>query len=240
MFFDILTLFPEMFGNVFASSIIKRAVDKGIVSINLRDIRDYTFDKHRTVDDYPYGGDAGMLMKPGPVALAVHAAREALKEHGPKVVFLTPAGELLTHEIVESFSREKALVLICGHYKGVDQRVRDRYVDREISLGDFVLSGGEVPAMALVDAIVRLVPGVLGNRDSAEKDSLFNGLLEPPQYTRPEIFEDMKVPEILLSGNHAVIRQWRREQSMEITKARRPDLWRKYRDAGRESVDPEV
>jgi tRNA (guanine37-N1)-methyltransferase len=228
MLFDILTLFPEMFGNVFSASIIKRAIDKGLLSVRVRDIRDFTGDKHRTVDDYPYGGDAGMLLQPGPVSRAILDSKEWLHDHDPKVIFLSPRGELLTHDIAEQLHREKSLILLCGHYKGVDQRISDTYIDREISIGDYVLSGGELPAMVLVDTIVRLIPGVLGNRDSAEKDSLYNGLLEPPQYTRPEEFEGMRVPDVLLSGHHVNIRKWQEEQAIRITQQRRPDLWEKY------------
>jgi tRNA (guanine37-N1)-methyltransferase len=169
-----------------------------------------------------------MLIKPQPLARAIEASRERLRELQPKVIFLTPHGERLGHRIVEELSREKALILLCGRYKGVDQRIIDHYVDREISIGDYVLSGGEIPAMALVDAITRLIPGVLGNQESAEVDSFFNGLLSPPQYTRPEEFEQEKVPEILLSGHHENIRRWQIEKSMDLTRARRPDLWEEY------------
>jgi tRNA (guanine-N1)-methyltransferase len=228
MFFEILTLFPAMFEGPFSDSIIKRGREKGLISIGLVNFRDFTDDKHNTVDDYPYGGDPGMLIKPEPLARAIGASKERLGELRPKVVFLTPHGERLDHRIVEELSREKALILLCGRYKGVDQRVIDHYVDREISVGDYVLSGGEIPAMALVDAVTRLIPGVLGNQESAEVDSFFNGLLSPPQYTRPEEFEQAKVPEILLSGHHENIRKWQIEKSMDLTRARRPDLWEEH------------
>jgi tRNA (guanine37-N1)-methyltransferase len=229
MFFEILTLFPSMFEGAFSDSIIKRAREKELVSVNLVNFRDFTDDKHNTVDDYPYGGDPGMLIKPAPLARAISASKERLSELRPKVIFLTPHGERFTHRIVEELCLEKALIILCGRYKGIDQRIIDHYVDREISIGDYVLSGGEIPAMALVDAVTRLIPGVLGNGDSAEADSFFKGLLSPPQYTRPEEFENEKVPEILLSGHHENIRKWRFDKSVELTKARRPDLWEEYR-----------
>lgn len=228
MFFDILTLFPAMFESPFSDSIIKRAVEKKLVSIHIDNIRDYTQDKHRTVDDYPYGGDAGMLMKAQPLAKAITAARMRRAQHAPRVIFLTPQGRKLNQRIVNELATENSLVLVCGRYKGIDQRIRDKYIDDEISVGDFVLSGGEIPAMVLLDAIVRLIPGVLGNRDSAEKDSHFEGLLSPPQYTRPEVFEDMSVPEVLLSGHHKNIREWQQRCAQEITRNRRPDLWEDY------------
>ncbi|MFP4012517.1 MAG: tRNA (guanosine(37)-N1)-methyltransferase TrmD [Chitinispirillaceae bacterium] len=228
MFFDILTLFPEMFRGAFSDSIIKRAVQKGLVTIDIHNIRDYSEDvKHQTVDDYPYGGDAGMLMKPEPLAKAITASRERLKEHSPLVVYMTPQGKLLDQETVKSLLPRKSLIILCGRYKGIDQRIQDKYVDMEISIGDYVLSGGEIPAMVLVDAVTRLLPGALGNRDSAEADSFYSGLLSHPQYTRPEMFEGVRVPEVLLSGHHANIRKWQHEKALEITRQRRPDLLEK-------------
>ncbi len=229
MFFDILTLFPSMFEGVFSDSIIHRAVNNGLVSIATHNIRDYSDDeRHKTVDDYPYGGDAGMLMKPEPLSRAIQASKDRLREHAPSVIYLSPRGELIRHEVVEELRQEKALVLLCGRYKGIDERISTAYVDRELSLGDFVLSGGEIAAMALIDAITRLIPGALGNRDSAETDSFFNGLLSHPQYTRPEEFEGMQVPEVLLSGHHANIAAWQRKMAEEITRKRRPDLWERF------------
>jgi tRNA (guanine37-N1)-methyltransferase len=228
MLFDILTLFPQMFAGAFSESIIARAVQEGIVSINLDNIRDYTTDKHRKVDDYPYGGDPGMLMKPEPLTRAICAARQRRSRQSPKVVFLTPQGALLTQDTVKQLAAEQCLILVCGHYKGIDQRIRDKYVDLEISVGDYVVSGGEVPAMMVVDAVTRLLPGALGNEASAGRDSHFDGLLAPPEYTRPEEFEGMKVPEVLLSGHHERIRQWQQQQAIELTKAMRPDLWQEY------------
>ncbi len=225
MFFDILTLFPGMFEGAFSDSIINRAVEKGIVSIDIHNIRDYSDDlKHQTVDDYPYGGDAGMLMKPEPLAKAIIAAKQRLEAHDPLVIYLTPQGRLLNQDIVKELLNQKSMILLCGRYKGIDQRIQDKYVDMEISIGDYVLSGGEIPAMALVDAVTRLLPGALGNRDSAEADSFYEGILSHPQYTRPEVFEGMSVPEILLSGHHANIKKWKMEKALEITRRLRPDL----------------
>lgn len=218
-----------MFQGAFSDSIIKRALEKKLISIDVHNIRDYSEDlRHKTVDDYPYGGDAGMLMKPQPVSEAIKDAKERIKHLNPRVIYLSPQGELLNQNIVNELLNENALVLLCGRYKGIDQRVVDKYVDQEISIGDYVLSGGEIPAMVLVDALTRLIPGVLGNRDSAENDSHYNGLLSYPQYTRPEVFEQLSVPEVLLSGHHANILKWQKEQSIQITKKRRPDLWDKY------------
>ena len=229
MLFDILTLFPGMFEGAFTDSIIKRARERGHVTIELHNIRDYSLDsKHHTVDDYPYGGDAGMLLKPEPLARAIDDSKKRHAHLKPKVVFLTPQGELLNQNIVKSFLPEEALIVLCGRYKGIDQRIRESHIDREISIGDYVLSGGEVPAMVLVDAITRLIPGVLNNRESAEADSFYNGLLSYPQYTRPEEFEGKKVPEILTGGHHKNIMAWKKEQSIAITKERRPDLWKEY------------
>lgn len=228
MFFDILTLFPSMFEGVFADSIIKRAIDKKLLSIHIDNIRDYSDDAHKSVDDYPYGGGPGMLMKPEPVAKAIGAAKERLSQCNPKVVCLSPQGETLSRTIVEGLQKEKGLILLCGRYKGIDHRVREKYVDWEISIGDYILSGGEIAAMVLIDAVTRLIPGVLGNIDSAGGDSFFNGLLSPPHYTRPEVFEGMRVPDVLLSGHHRKIREWKLKQAENITKIRRPDLWKRY------------
>jgi tRNA (guanine37-N1)-methyltransferase len=231
MLFDILTLFPSMFEGPFSDSIIKRAIDKNLISINIKNIRDYSDDeKHRSVDDYPYGGDAGMLMMPGPLVSAINDAKRRLEGFDPLVVYLTPQGELLNHKVVESLLNQKSLILLCGRYKGIDQRVIDNYVDREISVGDYVLSGGEIPAMIMVDSITRLIPGVLGNRDSAEADSFYNGILSYPEYTRPEVFENMSVPPVLLSGHHAKIKAWQKEQALSLTKHRRPDLLEKFNE----------
>jgi tRNA (guanine37-N1)-methyltransferase len=230
MFFDIITLFPAMFSGPFSDSIIKRAADKGLVSIRFVNFRDFAEDKHRTVDDAPYGGDPGMLLAPEPLAAAIRETRERLAAEGrsPFVVCLNAQGRLLTHELVEELGRKDSIVLVCGHYKGIDQRVIDAFADMEVSVGDYVLSGGEIPAMIIVDAVTRLIPGALGNPESAERDSFFNGLLGSPQYTRPETWEGRQVPQVLVSGHHEKIREWQKEQSIKLTKEWRPDLWEQY------------
>ncbi len=229
MLFEILTLFPKMFEGVLEESIIKRALDKGVISVRVSNIRDFSADeRHQSVDDYPYGGGAGMVLKVQPVADAIRASRTRLDGLRSKVVLLSPQGEVLTHEVVKDLLDEEALILVCGRYKGVDQRVRDAFVDREVSIGDYVLSGGEIPAMVIVDAVTRLLPGALGDRESAESDSFYGGLLGPPQYTRPEVYEGMEVPPVLLSGHHENISKWQREQSVDVTRRVRPDLWERY------------
>ncbi|MBD3346281.1 MAG: tRNA (guanosine(37)-N1)-methyltransferase TrmD [Chitinivibrionales bacterium] len=230
MFFEILTLFPSMFDGVFSDSILKRALDKGAITINIENIRNYAHDRHKTVDDYPYGGSSGMVLKPEPLAGAIRASKKKQETRSPLVVFFTPQGERLTHELCRKFTRKQAIILLCGRYKGIDQRIRNTYVDREISIGDFVLSGGEIPAMVFIDAITRLLPGVLGNEISPTEDSHYNGLLGMPHYTRPEEFGGMKVPEVLLSGNHAKIREWQEEQARELTRRKRKDLWTRFHE----------
>ncbi len=220
---DILTLFPEMFQGPFDSSIIKRAREQGLVSIKLWDIRDYSHDKHCTVDDYPYGGGAGMILKPEPVFEAAEAASTS-GEGKPHIVLLTPSGRLFTQKVAGELSRLERVMLICGHYEGVDERVSEHLVDDEISIGDYVLSGGELAAMVIADAVVRLLPGVLGSPASLLYDSHSEGLLEYPQYTRPAEYRGWQVPDVLLSGNHAEITRWRREQSILRTLKRRPEL----------------
>lgn len=221
MRFDILTLFPEFFTSPLEQSLLGKAVAKGVLTVNTRNLRDFTTDRHRTTDDSPYGGGHGMVMKVEPVVAAI----EALRAEGPagRVILTTPQGVPLTQSLVRELSREERLIIVCGRYEGVDERVR-AFVDTEISLGDFVLTGGEVAALALVDSVGRLVPGVLGEPGSAEHDSFSDGLLEYPQYTRPEDFRGLKVPEVLLSGDHAEIERWRRTESLERTAERRPDL----------------
>ncbi|MGM0442728.1 MAG: tRNA (guanosine(37)-N1)-methyltransferase TrmD [Fibrobacterota bacterium] len=228
MFFDILTLFPAMFDGVFSESILSRAVERGLIDVTTWDIRDYSSNKHRKVDDYPYGGAPGMLMKPEPLAAALQDAKERHKNASPRTVFLTPRGRLLNHRVVTELSREDGLILLCGHYKGIDERITRTYIDDEISIGDYVLSGGELGAMAVVDAVSRLIPEVLGNESSAECDSHYNGLLSAPAYTRPEVFEGQAVPPVLLSGHHKKICEWQRQQAEEKTKNVRPDLWAEY------------
>jgi tRNA (guanine37-N1)-methyltransferase len=228
MFFDVLTLFPSMFDGVFAESILARAIKNGIISVKTDDIRDYTTDKHNTADDEAYGGEPGMVMKPEPVAAAIKAAKERRKGKNFRVIYLSPHGRTINHDVVCEMTKYDGLVILCGHYKGIDQRAIDLYVDEELSLGDFVLSGGEIPAMALIDAVSRLVPGVLGNDISASRDSYYDGLLSAPCFTRPEVFEDVKVPQVLLSGHHENIAKWHKEMSMKLTKEKRLDIWLKY------------
>lgn len=218
MKFDVLTLFPEMFKPL-EESIIGRAKEKEIIDINLVNIRDFSNDKHNKVDDTPYGGGAGMVMK----ADVVYDAYRSVESPDAKVVYLTPQGKVLNQKKVEELAKEKHLILLCGHYEGIDQRVIDKINPEEISIGDYVLTGGEIPAMVLIDCVSRYVDGVI-NKDSIEEESFSSGLLEYPQYTRPEIFEGEKVPEVLLSGNHQNIEKWRREKSIEITRNKRPEL----------------
>jgi tRNA (guanine37-N1)-methyltransferase len=219
---DILTLFPEMFAGPFSSSIIKRAADKSLIGIHLHQIRDYTHDKHHVVDDTPYGGGAGMVMKPEPVFEAVEAVK-ALAEGESRVILLSPAGKLFTQAVAAELAQRSRLILIAGHYEGFDERVRS-FIDDEISIGDYVVSGGELPAMVIVDAVARLIPGVLGSNESHVEESHSQGLLEYPHYTRPPEFHGMPVPDVLLSGNHAQIAKWRRKESLKRTLERRPDL----------------
>jgi len=220
---DILTIFPGMFRGPFEESIVKRAVEKGIVQIFLHDIRDYASDKHRTVDDYPFGGGQGMLMKPEPLFAAVEDVQGQAAERGP-IVFLTPQGRLFDQKVAVELASHDRLILICGHYEGVDARVHEHLATDEVSIGDYVLSGGELAAMVVVDAVVRQIPGVLGSPLSSADDSFAEDLLEYPQYTRPADFRGMGVPEVLLSGNHGEIALWRRQQSLLRTARRRPDL----------------
>jgi len=210
-----------MFAPVLNDSIIKRAQEKGKVKISVYNLRDYSLDKHKKVDDRPFGGGSGMVMRPEPMFAAVKSLK---KNRKTKVVLLTPQGKVLTQAIAKRISKAKHLVLICGHYEGVDERVRNRLVDEEISIGDYVLTGGELPAMVLVDSIVRLIPGVLGDKNSLIFESFQGNLLEYPQYTRPASFKDMQVPAVLLSGNHRKIESWRKQKSLDITKKKRPDL----------------
>ena len=224
MKFYILTLFPEMFGGPFSSSILKRAQERGLIEINLVNIRDFSTNKHHTVDDAPYGGGAGMVMGPEALFGAVeHVARETGAAPG-RVILMCPQGRPFSQLLAGDLAREKNLVLICGHYEGVDERVREALVTDEISIGDYILTGGELPAMVVVDAVARLVPGVLGEAASAEEESFCGGLLEYPHYTRPREYRGLEVPEILLSGHHEEIRKWRRRQSLLRTLERRPEL----------------
>ncbi len=229
MHIDILTLFPEMFDSPFGASIFQRAIDRKLVSVSLHNIRDYTHDKHRTVDDYAYGGGPGMILKPEPIFEAVESVKseqEAADQESSRlpVILLTPQGRRFSQEIACELSKYSRLILICGRYEGVDERVREHLVTDEISIGDYVLGGGELAAMVVVDAVVRLLPGVLGSEASAADDSYVTGLLEYPQYTRPEVYREWSVPQVLLSGNHAQIAKWRREQAIRRTSERRPEL----------------
>ena len=221
MKFDVLTLFPEMFEAV-KQSILGKAIEKGLIDINLVNIRDFSKNKHKKVDDTPYGGGAGMVIRPD----VVYDAYKSVYDEDAKVVYLTPQGKTLNQKMVENLSKEKHLILLCGHYEGIDQRVIDKIVDEEISIGDYVLTGGEIPAMVLIDSVSRYTEGVL-SQESIKEESFSDGLLEYPQYTRPEIFEGEKVPEVLLSGHHGNIDNWRKEQSIKITKQKRPDLLNK-------------
>lgn len=221
----VLTLFPEMFGPVLNSSILKRAQDAGLLSVRFVNVRDFAHDSHGTVDDYPYGGGPGMVMKPEPVYEAVESVERKLGAK-PFIVLLTPQGRQFNTEIAEDLAKRESLALIAGHYEGFDERIR-RLADVEVSIGDFVLTGGEIPAMAVIDAVARFVPGVLGDRSSAITDSFSDGLLEGPQYTRPPEFRGLPVPEVLLNGDGAAISRWRRRESIRRTLQRRPDLLEK-------------
>lgn len=227
MRFDILTLFPEVTNTVLSSSIIGRAVQNGIIEVQSHNIRDYTKDKHKKTDDTPYGGGKGMLMSTQPICDCFEAVKSTL-EGSTKVIYASPRGRIFNHEVAKELAQYDNIVILCGHYEGIDQRVIDAIIDEEISIGDYVLTGGEIPACIMVDAISRLVPGVLSDKECYEKESIASGLLEYPQYTRPRVFNGVSVPEVLLSGHHENIDKWRLEKSLEITKERRPDLYEKY------------
>jgi tRNA (guanine37-N1)-methyltransferase len=225
MQFDVLTIFPAMFVGPLTESILKRGQEKGLIEVRLHDLREYAHDRHRQVDDTPYGGGGGMVLTPGPVFEGVESIQGRYPSLRSQVVLLSPQGKPFNQqragELARSFDR---LILICGHYEGVDERVREFLADEEISIGDYVLTGGELPAMVVIDAVSRQVPGVLGSPRSAEEDSFADGELEYPQYTKPALFRDMPVPEVLLSGNHAEILAWRRRKAREATSSKRPDL----------------
>lgn len=225
---DILTPFPELIAGVFEESMIKKAREKHLAEINFWDIREEAEDKHKTVDDYPYGGGAGMILKPEPIFRTMDKIPEKNSGQGRRVLFMTPQGTPFDQELARELSRENHLIFICGHYRGVDERVIEHWVTDEISIGDYILTGGELAAAVISDAVIRLLPGVLGNFDSAEGDSFTSGLLDHPHYTRPEVFRDHKVPDVLLTGHHANVESWRKEQSLERTRLRRPDLHKKY------------
>ncbi|WP_249305877.1 tRNA (guanosine(37)-N1)-methyltransferase TrmD [Lederbergia citrea] len=224
---DVLTLFPEMFSGVFGSSILKKAAEKELVSYHVENFRDFSDNKHKAVDDYPYGGGAGMVLKPQPIFDAVAHLQEK-NDSNPRIILLCPQGEPYNQQKAEELSQEDHLIFICGHYEGYDERIREHIVTDEISIGDYVLTGGELGAMVIIDSIVRLIPGVLGNEASPILDSFSSGLLEHPHYTRPADFRGMKVPDVLLSGNHSKIDEWRQQESLKRTKNRRPDLLDKH------------
>ncbi|MDB5762374.1 MAG: trmD [Herminiimonas sp.] len=235
MQFDVVTLFPEMFAALTQSGITRRAFEQKKCELALWNPRDFTSDNHRTVDDRPYGGGPGMVMLAKPLEAAIDAARTRQSKQGlstPRVVYLSPQGRPLTHRRVMQLTTEPGLVLLCGRYEAIDQRLLDRCVDEEISLGDFVLSGGELPAMALMDAVIRQLPGVLHDDTSAIEDSFVNGLLDYPHYTRPEIYEGVAVPPVLMGGHHAEIVKWRRGRALEVTAKKRPELIAEAREAG--------
>ena len=217
---DILTLFPEMF-SALQTSLLKKATDKNVIEINIHNIRDYTQDKHKKCDDYPFGGGAGLVMTPQPIADCIKSISGF---SDAKKVYMSPRGKVFNQKVVEEYSKLNHLIILCGHYEGVDQRVIDKYIDEELSIGDFVLTGGEIPAMAVVDSVARYIDGVIGNSESLVQESFASGKLEYSQYTHPRVFEGIEVPEVLLSGNHAKINEWREQKSQEITRERRPDL----------------
>ena len=236
MNFHVLTLFPEMIQQGMNTSIIGRAITGGYLSVEAINIRDYAFNKHQKVDDYPYGGGAGMLMQAEPVYLAYQSIEEKIG-YRPRVVYLTPQGSVFNQTMAKDFAKEKDLVFLCGHYEGIDERVLEEVVTDFVSIGDYVLTGGELPAMVMMDSISRMVPGVLNNQESGETESFSGNLLEYPQYSRPEEWNGRRVPEILLSGHHANIAKWRHEQALERTRTRRPDLYEKYEEKSMAKID---
>jgi tRNA (guanine37-N1)-methyltransferase len=226
---DVLTLFPEMFSGVFGHSILHKAAEKSAVQYNVVNFREYADNKHQTVDDYPYGGGAGMVLKPQPLFDAVAALKEQAASNETRVILLCPQGKQYDQKIAEELAKEEHLIFVCGHYEGYDERIREHVVTDEISIGDYVLTGGELGAMVVIDSVVRLLPEVLGNEESHMKDSFSTGLLEHPHYTRPSDFRGMKVPDVLLSGNHKLIEEWRNKEALRRTLLRRPDLLEKMK-----------
>lgn len=223
---DLITAVPSLLTGPLDYSIVGRAREKQLVDLHIHDLRDYTEDKHRKIDDYPYGGGAGMVLAAQPIFSCIEKLKN--ERNYDEIIFTAPDGEVFNQDTANEFSVKKNLIILCGHYKGVDQRVRDHLITKEISVGDFVLSGGELPAMVMVDAIVRLIPGAIGDAESALEDSFQNGLLDAPMYTRPANFRGMEVPSVLQSGDHKKVSKWRHEQSLEKTKQRRPDLFEKF------------
>ncbi|MGQ9706878.1 MAG: tRNA (guanosine(37)-N1)-methyltransferase TrmD [bacterium] len=225
MRFDIITIFPEIFSSFLKTSIIERAISNGLISIYIHNLRNFTDDPHKTTDDYPYGGGAGMVMKPEPIARAI---KKTKSDNPSNVIYLTPQGKLFNQEYAEDLGKRKGLILLCGRYRGIDERIRELFVDEEISIGDYILSGGEIASMVVIETVSRLIPDVIGNEASLEEETFANYILDPPQYTRPSEFMGLRVPDILLSGDHKEIERWRREKAIERTKKRRPDLYKKY------------
>ncbi|MBP2635472.1 MAG: trmD [Firmicutes bacterium] len=221
---DIISLFPDMFTGPLGHSILKRAQDSGLISVHVTNPRDFTYDKHRIVDDTPFGGGAGMVMKPEPIFRAVDSIVNASNAQHRRIILMCPGGQVFDQDKARELAGYEQLILLCGHYEGIDARIREHVVDEAVSIGDYVLTGGELPAMVVTDAVARMIPGVLGANASAEQDSFYNGLLEYPHYTRPREFNGWEVPEILLSGDHAKIERWRRKESLRATFIRRPDL----------------
>ena len=234
---DVVTPFPEMIRGFFEESMLRRAQEKGAAEITVWDLRDFTTDKHRTVDDYPYGGGAGMVMKPEPFFRAMDQIRVASHSGNPRVIFPTPQGVRYTQKMAQTLSEEEHLVFLCGHYRGVDERVIEALVTDEVSIGDYILTGGELASAAMIDSVIRLLPGVLGDFDSAQGDSFSCGGLDYPHYTRPEEYKGLRVPEVLLSGHHANVAVWRKEQSLKRTQERRPDLLGKASNHARTDQD---
>ncbi len=233
---EVLTLFPEIIEPVVSSSIVGRARENGILKIDLINIRDHTCDKHKKVDDYPFGGGAGMLLMADPVFKAL----ESIDAHEKRIVYMSPKGRLLDREMAESFSAESEFVILCGHYEGIDQRIIDHWRIEEVSIGDYILTGGELPAMVLIDSVARLLPDVLGSSDSHNEESIYSGLLEYPHYTKPRVYEGLAVPDVLVSGNHRMIHLWQFEESLRITRARRPDLFNKYLESEKNLTKDEI
>lgn len=225
----VLTIFPEMFPGYLGNSLAGKALDEGVWKLNVRNIRDYTTDRHRTVDDTPMGGGAGMVMRPDVLGKAV----EAVYTPGTRLIYFSPRGRVVSQSLVEELAAEKEVTFLCGRFEGIDQRVLEAYPFEEVSLGDFILSGGEPAALTVLDAIVRLLPGVMGCQESLEEESFSNGLLEYPHYTRPQIWNGREVPEVLISGHHERIAKWRQAQAEELTKERRPDLWKTYQETAK-------
>ncbi len=221
---DVLTLFPEMFAPVTEQSILGKAKENGILDVCLTNIRDYSNDKHKKADDYPFGGGAGMVMSADPIFQAL----KKVGAQGQRILYMSPRGRILDQKMIEDFSELNELVILCGHYEGVDQRILDYWKIEEVSVGDYILTGGELPAMVLIDAVARMVPEVLGSSNSHKEESIYSGLLEYPQYTKPRQYEGLDVPGVLVSGNHKLIHLWQFEQSLILTKERRPDLWEKF------------